>query len=93
MVASGMTGMRDKATDPASSPAEPTSPVCYVGEADDTYMGFASKTEIAAFLAGLADAERRGQPTDEMLRRMLPRIRDDRLHRELSARLKSQPDR
>ncbi len=88
-----MTGERDKAADPASSSPEPSSPVCYVGEADDAYMGFASKTEIAAFLAGLAEAERRGQPTDEMLRRMLPRIRDDHLHRELSAKLKSQSGR
>ena len=91
-----MTGKRDKPGAPESSPhesspAESSSPVCYVDEADDTYMGFASKAEIAAFLAELTEAERLGQPTDEMLRRMLPRIRDDHLHRELSARLKPQP--
>lgn len=91
-----MTGNRDKpdapgSSPPESSPHESSSPVCYVDEADDTYMGFASKAEIAAFLAELAEAERLGQPTDEMLRRMLPRIRDDHLHRELSARLKPQP--
>ncbi len=73
-------------------PDKPTSPVCYVDEADDSYMGFASKAEIATFLAELAEAERSGQPTDEMLRRVLPRIRDDHLHRELAAKLKSQPD-
>ena len=74
-------------------PDKPASPVCYIDEADDTYMGFASKAEIAAFLAELADAERSGRPIDEMLRRMLPRIRDDHLHRELAGKLKAQPDR
>ncbi len=83
-----MTGKPDEPDSGKSS-----SPVCYIDEADDTYMGFASKAEIAAFLAELADAERSGQPTDEMLRRMLPRIRDDQLHRTLAAKLTSQPDR
>lgn len=72
---------------------KPSSPVCYIDEADDTYMGFASRAEIAAFLAELAEAERSGQPIDEMLRRMLPRIRDDHLHRELAAKLTSPLDR
>ncbi|MFO1083526.1 MAG: hypothetical protein U1E21_03085 [Reyranellaceae bacterium] len=72
---------------------EAASPVCYIDEADDTYMGFASKAEIVAFLAELAGAERSGQPTGDMLRRMLPRIRDDRLHRELAAKLTPQPGR
>jgi hypothetical protein len=80
--------MSDKHDPPKSG-----SPVCYIDEADDTYMGFASQAEIAAFLAELAEAERSGQPTDEMLRRMLPRIRDDQLHGTLSAKLTSQPDR
>jgi hypothetical protein len=83
MVASGMNGKPDK----------PASPVCYIEEADDAYMGFASKAETAAFLAELAEAEQSGRPTDEMLRRMLPRIRDDELHQELSAKLKAQQDR
>ncbi|MGD9881338.1 MAG: hypothetical protein AB7F22_07295 [Reyranella sp.] len=92
-----MTGKGDKPGSPkprapeADSPRS-SSPVCYIDEADDTYMGFASKEEIAAFLVDLAEAERSGRPTDEMLRRMLPRIRDDHLHRELTARLKSRPD-
>jgi hypothetical protein len=90
MVASDMTG---KPESPKPSAHKPSSPVCYIEEADDTYMGFASKAEIAAFLAELAEAERSGQPTDEMLRRMLPRIRDDHLHRMLTAKLTSQPDR
>jgi hypothetical protein len=78
-----MTGNTDK----------PASPVCYIDEADDAYMGFASKAEIAVFLAELADAEHAGRPIDEMLRRMLPRIRDDHLHRELAAKLTEQPGR
>lgn len=91
-----MTGKRDKPgpsepSPPDSRSPESSSPVCYIDEADDTYMGFASKAEIAAFLAELAEAERLGQPTDEMLRRMLPRIRDDHLHGELSAKLTSRP--
>lgn len=88
-----MTGKRDKPGSSKPNPPESSSPVCYIDEADDTYMGFASKAEIAAFLAELAEAERLGQPTDEMLRRMLPRIRDDHLHSELSAKLTSQPGR
>ncbi|MFO1158386.1 MAG: hypothetical protein U1E60_06080 [Reyranellaceae bacterium] len=72
---------------------KPASPVCYVDEADDAYMGYASKAEITAFLAELAEAERAGRPTDEMLRQMLPRIRDDHLHRELTAKLTAPPGR
>jgi hypothetical protein len=64
---------------------EPTSPACLAHEADDAYMGFATREEIARFLAELdaAPAARHG----DMLRQMLPRIRDDVLHAELSARL------
>jgi hypothetical protein len=53
-------------------------------------MGFASKAEIAAFLKALAEAEQASQPHAEMLRKMLPKVRDDVLHRELSAKLKAQ---
>ena len=53
-------------------------------------MGFATKSEIAAFLAALTAAERAGRPHAEMLRQMLPRIRDDDLHRELTVKLKAQ---
>lgn len=76
-----------------AKPDKPSSPVCYIDEADDTYRGFASQVEIAAFLRELAEAERVAQPTDEMLRRMLPHIRDDHLHRELAAKLTPQPGR
>jgi hypothetical protein len=73
-----------------NDPKEFASPACSANEADDAYMGFASRAEITAFLKELADAERAGQPHAEMLRRMLPKIRDDALHRELTARLRAQ---
>ena len=60
---------------------EPASPACLAHEADDAYMGFATKAEIAAFLKDLEAADA------EAIRKMLPRIRDDVLHGQLSARL------
>lgn len=60
---------------------EPASPACSAHEADDAYMGYATRAEIAAFLAGLDAAGA------EAIQRMLPRIRDDVLHKELSVRL------
>jgi 5,10-methenyltetrahydrofolate synthetase len=50
------TGLQARDTGRASA-------VCYLDEAEDAYSGFATKTEIATALAGLADAvapERRG---------------------------------
>ena len=73
-----------------TDPKELASPACSAQEADDAYMGFASRTEIAAFLKELAAAEQDGRPHAEMLRRMLPRVRDDALHSELSAKLQVQ---
>ena len=73
-----------------SEPKDFASPTCSANEADDVYMGFASREEIAAFLAELADAEGAGRPHVEMLRRMLPKIRDDALHRALTAKLREQ---
>jgi hypothetical protein len=73
-----------------SDPKEFASPACSANEADDAYMGFAGREEITAFLKDLADAERAGRPHAEMLRRMLPKVRDDALHRELMAKLKAQ---
>jgi hypothetical protein len=43
-----------------NNPNEPTSPACLAHEGDDAYMGFASRTEIAAFLNELLEAERAG---------------------------------
>ena len=71
-----------------TNPKPLASPACSAHEADDAYMGFASRAEIAAFLKELEAAEQAGRPTAEMLRRMLPRVRDDALHRELSAKFR-----
>jgi hypothetical protein len=38
----------------------PSSPACLAHEAEDTYMGFASRDEIGAFLNELLEAERAG---------------------------------
>jgi hypothetical protein len=73
-----------------SDPKKFASSVCSANEADDAYMGFASRAEIAAFLKELEAAERAGRSHAEMLRRMLPKVRDDALHRELSAKLQAQ---
>jgi hypothetical protein len=83
-VASGVTD------EPQDQPKEPSSPACLAHEADEAYMGFATNAEIAAFLKALAEAENAGRPHAEMLRKMLPKLRDDVLHRELSAKLKAQ---
>jgi hypothetical protein len=83
-VASGVTH------EPQDEPREPSSPACLAHEADDAYMGFATKAEIAAFLKTLAKAENAGRPHAEMLRKMLPRVQNDGLHRELSAKLAAQ---
>ena len=71
-------------------PKQSASPACFAHEADDAYMGFASPAEMTAFLAALAAAERAGKPHAEMLRRMLPKVRDDALYRELAAKLEAQ---
>ncbi|MDP1841681.1 MAG: hypothetical protein Q8N31_07735 [Reyranella sp.] len=62
-------------------PEEPSSPACLAHEADDAYMGFATKAEIASFLAGLETADA------EQIRKMLPRIRDDVLYKKVRERL------
>ncbi len=64
---------------------DPASPACLAHEADDGYMGFATREEIVRFLADLDTAS--GSQRADLLRRMLPRIRDDVLHAELSARM------
>jgi len=38
----------------------PSSPACLAHEADDAYMGYATKDELAAFLNELLEAERAG---------------------------------
>ena len=39
---------------------EPSSPACLAHEADNAYMGYATKDELAAFLNELLEAERAG---------------------------------
>lgn len=67
---------------------KPASPACSAHEADDAYMGFATKAENSAFLAGL-DLKKLSGADAAAIRKMLPRIRDDALHRELTARLRA----
>jgi hypothetical protein len=43
-----------------NDPKEPSSPACLAHEADDAYMGYASRSEIVAFLNELLEAERAG---------------------------------
>lgn len=66
-----------------NEPKAPSSPACLAHEADDAYMGFATRAEIAAFLE---DIDRMDAAS---IQKMLPRIRDDVLHKELSLRLKA----
>lgn len=61
------------------------SPACQAHEADDGYMGFATREEIVRFLKELDAAQATAKA--DMLRKMLPKIRDDVLHAELKARL------
>ena len=68
---------------------EPSSPTCLAHEAGDAYMGFATQAEIAAILKGLAEAEAAGRPFGDLLRTMLPKVRDDALHRSLTEKLRS----
>ncbi|TAJ41310.1 MAG: hypothetical protein EPO55_06050 [Reyranella sp.] len=64
-----------------NEPKESSSPACLAHEADDAYMGFATRAEIAAFLKDI------DQMDADSIRKMLPRIRDDVLHKEISLRL------
>ena len=49
-----MTGRSD------DEPVELSSPACSMSDADDAYMGYADKAELAAFLNELLEAERAG---------------------------------
>ncbi len=53
--------MADKPADKATNNSgQPASPACLAHEADDAYMGYAGKDELAAFLNELLEAERAG---------------------------------
>jgi len=71
----------------ADAKQDPSSPACLAHEADDAYMGFATQAEIAAFLKELAEVESAGRPPGDLLRKMLPQVRDDDLHRRLAENL------
>ena len=64
---------------------ELASPACLAHEADEAYMGFASPADIERFRIELDTAS--GAAKAEMLREMLPKIRNDGLYAEFSARL------
>lgn len=64
---------------------EPSSPACLAHDADDAYMGFATADEIARFREKLAAAPAGAKAG--MLREMLPKIRNDVIHAELSSLL------
>ena len=71
-----------------SDPPEPSSPSCFAHEADDAYMGYASHAEIEAFLTEVR-ASAPAPPVARTalihrIRRMLPRVRDDALYREIA---------
>lgn len=68
---------------------EPASPSCFAHEADDGYMGFAGAEEIAALLKDVRATAFESAPARTQLalrlRQMLPQVRDNGLHRSLSA--------
>lgn len=64
---------------------DPASPACLAHEADDAYMGFATREEIVRLLVELDRAAAAAKA--DMLRKMLPKIRDDLLHDQLKNRL------
>jgi len=80
---------------PAAPPAQttnapsPASPVCYAKEADDSYMGYASRDELLAFLNELLEAERAGarvtartssDATDPAIKTLMREIYRDEAH-------------
>ena len=68
---------------------DPASPSCFAHEADDVYMGFAGAAEIATLVRDVRATAFESAPARAQLalhlRRMLPKVRDDRLHLRLSA--------
>jgi len=82
---------------PADDPVrEPSSPACSMRQADDTYMGYAGRDELVAFLNGRLEAERAGARVTletaravRKLREALPRVRDGGLHADLAEMLRS----
>jgi hypothetical protein len=71
-----------------SDPPEPSSPSCFAHEADDPYMGYASRTQIVAFLNEIRACARKTPAARAVLihriRQMLPKVRDDETYREVA---------
>jgi nitronate monooxygenase len=66
--------------------AEPSSPVCYAGDADPVCMGYATRDELLAFLNEMLEAERAGarvalraslETSDDKLRTLLHDVHRD----------------
>jgi nitronate monooxygenase len=53
--------IREKTLSSRTDTVELSSPACWANEADDVYMGYAGKAELAAFLNELLEAERAGE--------------------------------
>ena len=72
---------------PSDTP-EPASPSCLAHEADESYMGYASRAEIMAFLQEMGASAPTTAATREQsihkIRQFLPKVRDDALYRELA---------
>jgi hypothetical protein len=73
---------------PSEPDSPPSSPSCFAHEADDIYMGYASRAEIVALLQEVrantpATAAARDQSIHR-IRELLPRVRDDVLYRDLA---------
>ena len=73
---------------PSEPDSSPNSPSCFAHEADDLYMGYASREEIVAFLQDVrvstpATAAERDQSIHR-IRQLLPKVRDDALYRDLT---------
>jgi hypothetical protein len=71
-----------------SDPPEPSSPSCFAHEADDSYMGYASRTQIVAFLNEIRACAPKTPAARAVLihriRQMLPKVRDDDTYREVA---------
>jgi hypothetical protein len=65
---------------------ELSSPACSMREADDVYLGYAGKDEIATLVGELLAAER---SMVSKLREMLPRVRDDGLYGKLGEMMRT----
>ena len=73
---------------PSKPDSPPSSPSCFAHEADDIYMGYASRAEIVALLqevrTGTSATVAARDQSIHRIRQLLPRVRDDALYRELT---------